>query len=58
VIRIKLAGDVVSIAETEVAGARRLYLARHDNRWYWMDFEDFFFTAWTWWTFITWADSE
>jgi heme iron utilization protein len=43
VIRIKLAGDVVSIAETEVAGARRLYLARHDNRWYWMDFEDFSF---------------
>ena len=36
-------GNVTSIPEPDVAAARRLYLARHDNSRYWVDFEDFSF---------------
>ena len=41
--RVTLIGNVMSIPELDVAVARRLYLARHDNSRYWVDFEDFSF---------------
>ena len=41
--RVTLVGNVLAIAEPEVAEARKLYLARYDNSKYWVDFEDFSF---------------
>jgi putative heme iron utilization protein len=41
--RITLVGKVLTIPEPEVADARRLYLERHANSKYWVDFEDFSF---------------
>ena len=41
--RVTLVGNVVSVPEAEVAAARHLYLARHANSKYWVDFEDFSF---------------
>ena len=41
--RVTLMGNVLAIPEPEVAEARKLYLARHDNSKYWVDFEDFSF---------------
>ena len=43
--RVTLVGNVSLIAEGEVGEARRLYLERHENSKYWVDFDDFsFFT--------------
>jgi putative heme iron utilization protein len=41
--RVTLVGNVVLIPEFEVAEARKLYLTRHANSKYWVDFEDFSF---------------
>jgi putative heme iron utilization protein len=41
--RVTLVGNVASIAEAEMGTARKLYLARHANSRYWVDFEDFSF---------------
>ena len=41
--RITLVGNVLPAAGAEVAEARELYLARHANSRYWVDFEDFSF---------------
>ena len=41
--RVTLVGNVLPVPEPEVAGARELYLARHANSKYWVDFEDFSF---------------
>ena len=41
--RVTLVGSVVPIPKPEVAAARDLYLARHANSRYWVDFEDFSF---------------
>jgi putative heme iron utilization protein len=41
--RITLLGNVLPALDTEVAEARKLYLARHANSKYWVDFEDFSF---------------
>lgn len=41
--RITLVGNVLPIPEAEVAGARKVYLERHPNSKYWVDFEDFSF---------------
>ena len=41
--RVTLVGNVLPIPESEVAEARKLYLARHANSKYWVDFEDFSF---------------
>jgi putative heme iron utilization protein len=41
--RVTLVGNVLPVPEVEVAGARELYLARHANSKYWIDFEDFSF---------------
>jgi len=41
--RVTLMGNVVPIAEEDVAEARKDYLARYDNSKYWMDFADFSF---------------
>lgn len=41
--RVTLVGNVAQIPELELAGARKLYLARHANSKYWVDFEDFSF---------------
>jgi putative heme iron utilization protein len=41
--RVTLLGDVLPIVAPEVAEARKLYLARHENSKYWVDFEDFSF---------------
>jgi heme iron utilization protein len=41
--RVTLVGNVVPIAETEVGSVRSLYLGRHANSRYWVDFEDFSF---------------
>jgi putative heme iron utilization protein len=41
--RVTLLGNVLPIAEPEVAQARKLYLARYANSKYWVDFEDFSF---------------
>jgi putative heme iron utilization protein len=55
--RVTLLGKVLPVPEPEVAEARKLYLARYANSKHWVDFEDFSFIAWTWWTFITWVAS-
>src|SRR5437762_12109802 len=41
--RVTLVGNVLPLAESEVAEARQLYLARYANSKYWVDFEDFSF---------------
>jgi len=41
--RVTLVGSVVPVPETEVGAAREIYLARHANSRYWVDFEDFSF---------------
>jgi heme iron utilization protein len=41
--RVTLVGNVLPVPEPEVAGARKLYLARYANSKYWVDFEDFSF---------------
>jgi len=41
--RVTLIGNVVPIAKAEVGVARSLYLGRHANSRYWVDFEDFSF---------------
>ncbi len=41
--RVTLVGNVAPIAEPEVSAAREIYLARHANSRYWVDFEDFSF---------------
>jgi putative heme iron utilization protein len=41
--RITLVGNVLPVPKPEVAEARELYLARHANSRYWVDFEDFAF---------------
>jgi putative heme iron utilization protein len=41
--RVTLVGNVQPVPDTDVAGARELYLARHANSKYWVDFEDFSF---------------
>ena len=41
--RVTLVGNVVLLPESEVAEARTLYLLRHANSKYWVDFEDFSF---------------
>ncbi len=41
--RVTLVGNVQLTPDAEVAAARELYLARHANSKYWVDFEDFSF---------------
>ena len=41
--RATLVGNVSPVPESEVPEARELYLERHGNSKYWVDFEDFFF---------------
>jgi putative heme iron utilization protein len=41
--RITLLGSVLPVPDSEVTKARELYLARHANSKYWVDFEDFSF---------------
>ena len=41
--RVTLLGNVLPVPEAETAGARKLYLVRHANSKYWVDFEDFSF---------------
>jgi heme oxygenase (biliverdin-IX-beta and delta-forming) len=41
--RVTLVGNVLPVPEPEVTGARNVYLARHPNSKYWVDFEDFSF---------------
>jgi len=41
--RVTLVGNVLPLPDAEVAEARKLYLARHANSKYWVDFEDFSF---------------
>jgi putative heme iron utilization protein len=41
--RVTLVGTVLPIPEAEIPQARNLYLARHANSKYWVDFEDFSF---------------
>ncbi|MGD1081178.1 MAG: DUF2470 domain-containing protein [Candidatus Sulfotelmatobacter sp.] len=41
--RVTLVGNVLLVPNTELAEARQLYLERHANSKYWVDFEDFSF---------------
>jgi putative heme iron utilization protein len=41
--RVTLVGNVLPVPNTELAEARKLYLERHANSKYWVDFEDFSF---------------
>src|ERR1700741_2978920 len=41
--RVTLVGSVILVPKTEVGAAREIYLARHGNSRYWVDFEDFSF---------------
>ena len=41
--RITLVGEVLPVPETETGAARELYLSRHENARYWVDFDDFGF---------------
>jgi putative heme iron utilization protein len=41
--RVTVVGNVLTIPKPEVTEARRLYLERHANSKYWVDFEDFSF---------------
>jgi putative heme iron utilization protein len=41
--RVTLVGNVLPVPKTELVEARKLYLERHANSKYWVDFEDFSF---------------
>jgi putative heme iron utilization protein len=41
--RVTLLGNVLTVAESELAQTRKLYLERYENSKYWVDFEDFSF---------------
>jgi putative heme iron utilization protein len=41
--RVTLVGTILPVAEAEVAESRNLYLSRHANSKYWVDFDDFSF---------------
>ena len=41
--RVTLVGNVLPVANTELAESRKLYLERHTNSKYWVDFDDFSF---------------
>jgi heme iron utilization protein len=41
--RVTLVGNVLPVPNTELAQVRKLYLERHTNSRYWVDFEDFSF---------------
>jgi heme iron utilization protein len=41
--RVTLVGNILPVPNTELAEARKLYLERHANSKYWVDFEDFSF---------------
>jgi putative heme iron utilization protein len=41
--RITLLGNILPVPESELPAARKLYLARHANSKYWVDFDDFSF---------------
>jgi putative heme iron utilization protein len=41
--RITLVGEVLPVPETETGATRELYLSRHENARYWVDFDDFGF---------------
>jgi heme iron utilization protein len=41
--RVTLVGNVSALGEPDVAEVRQLYLARHENSKYWVDFQDFSF---------------
>ena len=41
--RVTLVGNVLGVPNTELAEVRKLYLERHANSKYWVDFEDFSF---------------
>jgi len=41
--RVTLVGNVLPVPNTELAEARKLYLERHANSQYWVDFQDFSF---------------
>ena len=41
--RVTLLGNVVPVPEPDLADARKLYLERHPNSKYWVDFKDFSF---------------
>src|ERR1700691_3176590 len=41
--RVTLVGNALPVSEAEVAAARKVYLRRHANSKYWVDFEDFSF---------------
>src|ERR1700758_3661885 len=41
--RVTLVGNVLPVPNTELAEVRKLYLERHANSKYWIDFEDFSF---------------
>lgn len=41
--RITLVGEVLPVPEEETGAARELYLSRHQNARYWVDFDDFSF---------------
>jgi hypothetical protein len=43
--RVTVVGNVTAIAEVQLADARRIYLERHANSKYWVDFDDFSFFA-------------
>jgi heme iron utilization protein len=43
--RVTVVGNVTPISEPEAGEARRLYLERHENSKYWVDFDDFAFFA-------------
>jgi len=43
--RVTVVGNVTAIAEVQLADARRIYLERHANSKYWVDFDDFAFFA-------------
>jgi len=51
--RVTLLGNTLPVPVPEVAEARKLYLARYANSKYWVDFDDFSFYRWRWWTFTT-----
>src|SRR5205807_5964710 len=41
--RVTVMGNVLTIPQSEIAEARKLYLERYANSKYWVDFEDFSF---------------
>jgi putative heme iron utilization protein len=43
--RVTLVGNISAVTEEELAEARGLYLGRHENSKYWVDFDDFAFFA-------------